>query len=185
VAIVTGIFLAVMLKTSHYNRRNVILLLLVVLSSVVIDVARTNMTGSSGGITQDLAIGSAGLSLDKFTTRWDTLIDTTHFYVGGLLSNFMILVLALYWLFYSEMKNPLTIFLMIFLSTGIIPLFFGNTEIQTRILYNVPLEIPAAVALIHFIRKQPSKIMLLPAVCIWLVAVSINVVSNLYLRLPL
>ena len=185
VAIVTGVFLAIILKTNHhYHRRNVLLLLLVVLSSVVIDVARTNMTGSFSGVVQDFTIGAAGLGLDKFTIRWDTLLGVTHVYVGGIFSNFIILVLALYWLFRSDMNNSVTIFLMIFLSTGIIPLFFGNTEIQARVLYNVPLEIPAAVALMHIIRKQPSQIMLGVAACIWLVAVSVSVVSNFYLRLP-
>jgi hypothetical protein len=185
VAIVTGVFLAIILKTNHhYHRRNVLLLLLVLLSSVVIDVARANMTGSFGGVVQDFTIGAAGLGLDKFTIRWDTLLGVTHVYLGGIFSNFIILVLALYWLFRSDMNNSVTIFLMIFLSTGIIPLFFGDTEIQARVLYNVPLEVPAAVALMHIIRKQPSQIILGVAACIWLVAVSVSVVSNFYLRLP-
>ena len=55
-AIVMGIFLAVLLKFNYYSRKSIILLLLVVSSSVVIDVARMTITGSSSGIVSDIAM---------------------------------------------------------------------------------------------------------------------------------
>ena len=55
-----GIFLAVLLKFNYYSRKSIILLLLVVASSVVIDVARMTITGSSSGIVSDIAIARAG-----------------------------------------------------------------------------------------------------------------------------
>jgi hypothetical protein len=183
-AIVTGLFLAVMLAYNYYSKKSIILLLLVVLSSVVIDTARIAITGNPGGIERDIytaRVAKAGL--EQFMVRWSNLVDTTQIYFGGLFSNFIILVLGLYWLIYSNLRQPSTILIMIFLSLGIIPLFLGDWVIQTRVLYDIPFQIPAAIAL-TYVKKQTNGTIILLPICIWLIAVSIKAVSNFYLIVP-
>jgi hypothetical protein len=182
-AIVMGVFLVIMLAYNYYNKKSVILLLLVVLSSVVIDTARTAVTGQPGGIERDIytaSIGGAGL--EHFAVRWSNLVDTTQIYSGGLFSNFIIIMLGLYWLFRSNLNEPSSIFLLVFLSIGVIPLFIGNWAIQTRIFYDIPFQIPAAIAL-TYVKKQFNGTMILLPICIWLIAMSIRAVTNFYLIL--
>ena len=181
---ITVIFLAVMLKFSYYSKKSIILLLLVVLSSVVIDVARMTITGSVSGIEQQVKIaGLTELGLKQFALRWSNLIDTTQNYHGGQFSNFIILMLGLYWLFRSNLREQSTILLIIFLSMGTIPLFFGDWLVQSRVLYNIPFQLPAAFGLAYIKKRANGTIILLP-IYIWLIAISIRAVSNYYLILP-
>jgi hypothetical protein len=181
--IVMGIFLAVMLKLNYYPRRSVILLLLAVLSSVVIDSVRTTFTGISSGIERDLEVAHLGVSLNQFPLRWSNLVNTMQNYFGSQFSNFIIFALVMYWLFRSDLHQAPTIFLVTFLSLGIIPLFFGDLLVQSRVFYNIPFQIPAAIAL-TCIKRQANGNMIFLAICIWLVDMSIRAVSNFYLILP-
>ena len=56
------------------------------------------------------------------------------------------------------MREPYAVFLIIFLSAGIVPLFFGSWTIQTRIVYDMPFEIPAAISL-YYISKRSGSIL--------------------------
>jgi hypothetical protein len=201
VAVVTVLFLLVMLKLRYYRRKSVLLLLLVVLSPAIIDAARTAATGAVGGISSSLEFApklttnpggiSPGLqffpqsSLAQLASFRVRLLDTTEHFLGGLFGNFIILALGLYWLFRSKRAEPYNIFIMIFLSIGIVPLLFSDWVLQTRVLYNVPFQIPAAIALYYVLRQQQTKglLTLLP-ICIWLIAISIVNVSNFYLVPP-
>lgn len=182
--IVMGVFLAVMLKLGYYRRESIVLLLLVVLSSVVIDVVRMTITGSAGGIEKDIHVANVtGAGPEQFALRWSNLTRTIYSYVGGQFSNFILLTLGLYWLFRCNLREPSSIFLIIFLSIGLIPFLLGDYLIQTRVFYDIPFQIPAAIGL-SFIRKQTiGGIMLLP-ICIWLISMTTTAVSNFYLIYP-
>jgi hypothetical protein len=182
-AIVFTVFLAVMLITKYYQRRNIILLLLVIVLSVGIDVSRTALTGSAGGVIKDLEIADTGAGIELFSQRWTTLTETIHIYLGGQFSNFIILGLCLYWLFLSDLNKTSNIFIAIFLSIGILPLFFGNWALLNRVFYDIPFQIPAAIALTHLKEQSNKKILVVP-ICIWLIAMPIIAVSNFYLILP-
>jgi hypothetical protein len=181
--IVVGVFLVAMLKLNYYSRRSMILLLSVALISVAIDVARITTTGSFSGIAQDISIANTGVGLEQFTLRWSNLLDTIHRYLGSQFSNFIVLVLGLYWLARSNLREPSTIFLVTFLSLGIVPLFFGNSLVQIRVLYDIPFQIPAAIGLTHIYRKVNGNIMLSTAI-VWLIGISLRSVSNFYLPRP-
>ena len=148
--IVMAIFFLVMLKFNYYDKKRIILLLLIILSSVIIDIVRMVILSSAGGIEQDIGIAhKGGVGLGQFSQRWNNLIFTTQNYFIGQFSNFIILVLGLYWLARSNLQEPSNIFIVIFLSMGIIPLFFGNLVIQTRVLYDIPFQIPAIALTLH------------------------------------
>ena len=147
-AIVTAVFLFVVLKLCYYKKRNVILVLLIILSSFAIDVAKTAITDATFGIGQDIhVVSSLGGSLpENLSLRWDNLTLAQAKYAGQF-GNFIMLMLGLVWVFITNWRRPHAIFLMIFLSIAIFPLFFGNWIIQSRVFYDIPFQIPAAFSL--------------------------------------
>jgi hypothetical protein len=179
-AIATGAFLAVMIKTN--NRRNAILLMIALLSTVAIDLARTGLGGPSG-FEEDIEISQRRLAgPDQFVLRWNNLTYTTTTFVGGLFANFIILGLGIYWIFKARLKEPTSIFIIVFLSVGILPFLFGEWVIQTRVFYNIPFQIPAAMAL-FYIGRRSSGIRTVP-IYLWLIVMSLLAVSNFYLIAP-
>ena len=183
--IVMGIFLAIMLKFNYYHRKTVIVLLLVILASVIIDVARMTITGSAGGIERDIEVAKVtGAGPQQFALRWINLMRTMYSFVGGQFSNFIIFTLALYWLFRSNLREPSSIFLVIFLSIGILPFLLGDYIIQTRVFYDIPFQIPAAIGLAFIGKQDIGGIVVVLPICLWLFDITIMDVSNFYLIPP-
>ena len=185
-ALVIGILLLVALKMKYYQRRNVIVLLIALSFSVFIDILRTILTGAYSGIGYDVSppFGSiVQLGPEQFSTRWSTIIDTTLSYLGSLFGNSIIYALGLYWLIRSKLREVSTIFIITFLSIGIIPLFLGNWIVQARVFYDIPFQIPAAIALTHLSQRR-NGILIVVAVSIWLIGLSIRAVANFYFVPP-
>ena len=186
-ALVIGIFLFVLLKLKYYAKRNIIILLIVLLSSVFIDILRTTVTGSYGGIGYNISppFGAiVQLGPEQFSVRWNTIIDTTLSFLGSLFGNSIIFALGLYWLIRTRLRETSTIFMLVFLSIGIVPLFFGNWFAQARIFYDIPFQIPAAIALAYLFRRKNGPLVII-AVSIWLIALSIRAVTNFYFIQPI
>jgi hypothetical protein len=59
------------------------------------------------------------------------------------------------------------------------PLFFGDWTVQSRVFYNIPFQIPAAIGL-NYIMQQRRGIIISLSICIWLIAISVVSVSNFY-----
>ena len=188
-AAIAGVFLLTMLviqnkqkkNTNNHkyfpNRRIIWLLLFAILPSIVVDVSKVLLTGSSGGLEQDIELAQRGLGIEQFNLRWEILNTTMYHSLGGVFSNFIILLLGLFWLLKSNMREPYTVFLIIFLSAGIVPLFFGTWHIQARVFYDIPFEIPAAMSL-YYISKRSGSMLVILAGCTWLVAISLFTVMN-------
>ena len=183
-AAVTGIFLVAMLlmcirkkNNNHFTKRMIIWLLLAITLSIAVDITKVLLTSSSGGLEQDIELAQTRLGTEQFYYRWYILNTTMHDGMGGVFSNFIILILGLLWIVKSNMRDPGTVFLMIFLSSALVPLFFGNWMIQARLFYNIPFQIPAAIAL-YYISKRSGSILVTLAACTWLVAVSLFAVMN-------
>jgi hypothetical protein len=188
-AAIAGVFLLTMLviqnkqknNTNNNNyfpdRRIIWLLLFAILPSIVVDVSKVLLTGSSGGLEQDIELAQRGLGIEQFNLRWEILNTTMYHSLGGVFSNFIILLLGLFWVLKSNMREPYTVFLIIFLSAGIVPLFFGTWHIQARVFYDIPFEIPAAMSL-YYISKRSGSMLVILAGCTWLVAISLFTVMN-------
>jgi hypothetical protein len=196
-AAVSGIFLLAMLlvviwgkknnndniSNNHFiKRRRIIWLLLAILVPIVVDITKVSLTGSSGGLEQDIELAQTNFGIEQFNLRFLILDSTMHGSLGGVFSNFIILILGLFWVLKSNMREPRTVFLMIFLSAGLVPLYIGSWTLQVRVLYDMPFEIPAAIAL-YYISSRSGSILVTLAACTWLVAVSLITVMNYYLVL--
>jgi hypothetical protein len=190
---VAGIFLIAMLcmvvkrnrnnkndDNSCFTKKAIVWLLVAMILSVVIDVAKVMLTGSSGGLEQDIGLAQRSLGIEEFNMRWIILDTTMHHSFGGVFSNFIILALGLFWVLKSNMHETRNVFLMIFFSAGLVPLFFGDWIIQARVFYDMPFEIPASMAL-YYISKRSGSIFVTIAACSWMFGASLFTVMNYYL----
>jgi len=182
--IVLIVFSLILLRSKNYQRKLVFLLLLAIVSTIVIDVGRTTLTGSSGGLDRDIEIAQESIGLEKYSERWRSLIYSSTTILGGQISNFIILSLGLYWLLRCNPREPGNIFLFVFLMIGIIPLLFGNWQMQTRLLYDIPFQIPAAVGLTYIMNGKNGFVKSLP-IFIWLLGLAITSLSNFYFISPI
>src|SRR5713101_1974900 len=87
-------------------------------------------TRTSTGVQHDVSISKSNVGLNQFTARWDNVADTSYNYIGGIFSNFIILGLGLYWLVKCRLQDWQSIFLIVFLSFGVLPILFGDTVVQ-------------------------------------------------------
>jgi len=181
-ALFTSIFLVVMYRLNWYQKKIIITLLIVLLASVAIDVTRSILTGISGGIQDDVSLARiAGTGQSAFL--WTNVTDTAQNYAGGIFGNFIILTLGVYWLVRSNSRELSSIFILIFLAIAVLPLLFGDGVIQSRVLYDIPFQIPAAIGLTYLIRRPNGMLAILP-ICVWLLAMSIRDITNFYFITP-
>jgi hypothetical protein len=118
-----------------------------------VDYARTAYFNSVGGISSNFTVASDTIGVDQFNARWNNLAYTFRIYLGGLFADPMILVLAFIGML---ILKPRTEFEQIVMASILIlsfPLLFGNPLTQARIMYIVPFQIPAAIALISMSSK--------------------------------
>ena len=195
-AAVSGIFLVAMLLmaiwenkkkkkntrniSNLFTKRRIVWLLVAILVSLVVDVTKVFLIGSSGGVEQDIELAQTNLGIEQFSMRERILQVTMHDSLGGVYSNFIILILGVFWVLKSNIREPATVFLMIFLSVGMVPLIIGSWTLQVRILYDIPFEIPAAIALYYVSARAGSSRLVTSAAFTWLLAVSLVTVMNYY-----
>lgn len=180
--IVMGIFLVISLILNFYPRGKTILLLLAVLSSVIFDIIKT-MLLPVGGIKATLKLAESNVGVKELGLVWETLVNATQLHYGGIFCNVVILGLVIYWLMRSNLRTDYNIFIIVFLIIGIPPLFLGDWVVQSRVYYNIPFQIPAAIGLTFLLTQKNSFRILLP-IYVWLVAISVWTVSNFYKVIP-
>jgi hypothetical protein len=180
---IIGLFTAVLFfKNKRENKKGVLYILFAILPSVLIDVLRLFLINFSG-ISQELnyalnrEVGIHGLAI-----IWDNLIETSYLYLAGQIANPIILLLVIYWLYNTKIKASYAIFLMIFFSLYAFPLLFGDEAIQARFFYEIPFQIPAAIAL-TVLRERIGGFLTF-AICIWLIVMSFYMVTNFDLVIP-
>ena len=183
IAIVMGVFLAVTFVRNQDKRKASAIMLIILASSVAVDLARATFTEATGGMERDLKLADNLTGPDQFNQRWSNLRYTSTTFVGGIFGNVVILALGLYWMYKSQMDKTSTILLLAFFSVGIIPILIGDWIVQTRILYDIPFQIPAAIALSQ-IRDKPKGNILFASICVWLVFIAVRTASNFYFISP-
>ena len=180
--LVIVIFLVASLKLKYYEKKRIALVAIVLVASFATDFVKMVITNSAGGIEGDIKWARlTNIGPEQFTQRWTNLSRTTYSFVGGQFNNMIILSLAIYWLYRSSLLKPESILILAFLSIGIIPFLIGDWIIQTRIFYDIPFQIPAALGLAYI--KRWGNGLFLP-ICIWLLVISIRASSNFYLIPP-
>jgi hypothetical protein len=128
----------------------------------------------------DIESGKINVGLAQFSSRWANLIDTTEDYYGTQFYNFCSrFVLAF-------LRSPASRVNHSYPDISISKHYSSSPvtgRSRARVLYNIPFQIPAEIALSHMRNRSDGGIILL-AICLWLVAISIRSVSNFHLVLP-
>jgi hypothetical protein len=157
----------------------------VIVASIVTDIAKSFLFSTSSGLVEDTFLAGRTFDLGNFSSRWEILGFTLEAYVGGFLSHPGVMMLAFFWVSKGSYTRGFEriIFSMLFVLT--VPLLFGNTVIQARLLYMVPLFIPAIFAACNMHREKglASKIAIV-ALLFSLATYSLRAMANLYLVLP-
>ena len=181
-ALVLTIFLVSSLFLRSFGRKVITIAIIVIILSVIADLTRSEIIGSSSGVTLNLGVAEntdAGLS--QFASRWSNLVRTVQVHVGGIFGNgvFLMSLAFVGVLLVSKKTNlVLTSFLISFLSIGILPLLFGDRVVMTRILYNIPFQIPASIALLWMARQGHVGILASIALTAYTWAISIRLLTN-------
>lgn len=177
---VMAVFTAIMFKFKNYEKKALILVLVMIGLSITIDLGRMTILESSGGIEKDIQMGitEGQVSPSTFSSRWSNLLSNSALVLGGQIGNFLLLFLGIYWVFSSNFRKPGTILLMVFFSIGLVPVIFGDWVIQNRLLYDLPFQIPAALALSQFRIKMKNQLPILFFIA-WMISIAIRYASNL------
>ncbi|MGI0016786.1 MAG: hypothetical protein ACREBU_25480, partial [Nitrososphaera sp.] len=183
-------FSYVALRKSHSTSRGsnlkvAAILVFVIIASVVTDYAKSSYFGISSGLSNDSLLAGRTLNLENFNNRWSTLDFTLRTYVGGFLSNPIIIMLALFCAFKLDYFGGFQRLIFSMLIVLIIPLLLGNTVIQARMLYAIPLYIPAALVLLQTRKANDTtpKVLVI-AFMLSLAVYSVRAMANLPLVVP-
>jgi len=172
-----GIFLIVSWRFKMFERKTIGLVFLIIVASIAFDVGKSIMTESQGGIERDVSIASSSASYGNLSMIWNNLMQTSLVYSGGIFGNFLILSLCIYWLFRSNFREMPNLFIAIFLSIGIVPILLGDELIQSRVLYNISFQIPAAIGLAYLANQQRGTLLVI-AISIWILTMSLQNITN-------
>jgi len=93
------------------------------------------------------------LSIRDFRNRWLNLPTFMHYYVGGFLANAAFLAFTVLWTLQAKFENTFDRVLLAALVVGSIPLVFGDVVLQSRIFYDMPVQIAAAIAIFRLVNS--------------------------------
>ena len=121
--------------------RKELLLMLIIVASIVTDVVRAEALQISNGIERDIRIAEQGVGYEQFLARWGNLKYTFTTYVGGYFTNLPLLLLVLIWISRASIRNDRERILLSLIYVGSLAIIFGDSVVQTRIFYNLPLHV--------------------------------------------
>jgi len=187
-------FLAVMLlfggmsfvfarKSVAAPKIKILLLLIVVGTMFPMDYAKSSYFSTPAATASDSAIATNIMPQDT-NTRWDRLFFTMSSYVGGFLSNPALLLLAVIWIVKADLSRGLERILISMFFISALPIAVGSVEFQTRVLYNIPFQIPALLALYGAKFRSRTSLILLIAIVLSFATYAVSAMANLYLQLP-
>jgi hypothetical protein len=173
------LFLITLRWKKVYDPKSIMFVLSVVVIVFIVDIVRSYLIGLSSGLQSDIVIAqSFDFGFSQLGLAWSNIVRAVEVHQGGIFGNIIILSLAFYYTFLTKYKTITSLFVIVFLSIAILPLLFGDKIIQTRVLYNIPFQLPAALALTSIFYLKPNKIISIAA-AVSALAISIYVMSNL------
>jgi len=172
-----SIFLIVTWRLKMFERKTIALVFLIIVASAAFDSGKSIMTDAYSGIGRDVGLAINTASYLNLFSIWPNLSQTIFVFLGGIFGNFLIFSLCIYWLLRSNFRKMPNLFIAIFISIGILPILFGGEIIQSRVLFNIPFQIPAAVGLFYLVNQSRGSLLVF-ATCIWVLTMSIGTITN-------
>jgi hypothetical protein len=102
-------------------------------------------------------VASSAFGLAAFFSRSLNLAVSLNVLYAGLLNNPVLLLLVVFWVALPKSKEFGNRFLVAWLALSAIPVLFASTTIQSRTLYDLPLQFPAAMGLVSLSERLESR----------------------------
>jgi hypothetical protein len=179
-----GISFLLTRKTVHRPKFKIIFLLVVVGTAFSIDYARSSYLSTPAAAESSSALATNILPQET-AGRWDRLFFTMSVYVGGFLSSPALFLLALVWIVKSDMSKSFDRLMLSMFFILAVPIAVGSVEFQTRVLYNIPFQIPALMAIYGAsFKDRTTRSLLIIAVVLSFASYALRAFAGLYLELP-
>lgn len=143
------------------------------------DLTKSAFLESASAIQRNVSMASSvDSSLSQLSERWSILVRTVEVHLGGIFANVIILSLVVYCVLRFKLNSPIGYFCVLFLSLGIFTIFIGDKIIQSRILYDIPYQIPDGIAMANIFLTRNGKLISL-VIGASLLAISFYTMTNL------
>lgn len=178
---------AVQKKIRKESLKTLIILGIITAGIIAIDVAESHVGGTSGSFEKDLATPSVSVGFTEFANKWQNLNTTFVVYLGGFLTTPAVLLLVFLWTLKANyQQNDSDRFYLSMLFVSLLPILFGDFVVQSRMLYNIPFQIPASVMMYKLYQspKTPFGKPLLVAIILMQFNYALRAMANMYYVAP-
>lgn len=137
------------------------------------------ITNVNAGIVRDVSFAySQGVGFHDIQYIWNMLVESMTSFLGGSFGDPLMYFLVIIALYYFKVRGIGNILLVVSVSMLAITILFADTTILTRVLYELPIEIFAAIGLYKiYLRSNP---LVFSFIILLLLAISIRTVSNFH-----
>ncbi len=125
--------------------RLIALLSIVIAGVIAVDVLKSEFTGATSGFENDFIIATDHTDVTEPQKIWENLDKAFHNYLGGFLTNSMVLLLVFLWTLKADYSKISDKFFLSMLFVALIPILFSDFLVQSRFVYIIPLQIPASI----------------------------------------
>ncbi|ALI37573.1 hypothetical protein NMY3_03390 [Candidatus Nitrosocosmicus oleophilus] len=175
------IFSLISLKLKIVPKRPILLILLTIGLTISIDVVKDVMIGSSGGVQEDIKLTNEFIGVNNLFILLKNIYESVLISHGGIFGNgLVLLVVLLFSIFYLNLRKLPDLLMLSFFSLLIVPIFLGYWNIQVRVLYDIPFQIPFAIAL-YYLVSATRNTYLLWAFIMLQTSIGIRTLVNFYL----
>ena len=175
------IFSLISLKLKIVPKRPILLILLTIGLTISIDVVKDVMIGSSGGVQEDIKLTNEFVGVNNLFILLKNIYESVLISHGGIFGNgLVLLVVLLFSIFYLNLRKIPDLLMLSFFSLLIVPIFLGYWNIQVRVLYDIPFQIPFAIAL-YYLVSATRNTYLLWAFIMLQTSIGIRTLVNFYL----
>jgi len=135
--------------------RLIALLSIVIAGIIAVDVLKSEFIGTTSGFENDLAVATVHTDIIEFKNFWQNIDKTFKKYLGGFLTNSMVLLLLFLWTLKADYSKISDKFLLSMLFVALVPILFSDFVVQSRFVYIIPIQIPASI-IMYKIYKNPK-----------------------------
>jgi len=175
------------LRDKEFSMKKFVLTVGIVFAVIALDVIKVLFFNSHGGLEGNYEIFLTQGGLEHFAYRWDNLYYVFSTRLGGFLSNTILLALAFVWAISAKYERAFDRIILASLFVTIIPIIFGDLVIQSRVIYNIPFYIPAALLCADILRnKKYGKFSswLSVMLILTMLTFALRAINNMYLIFP-
>jgi hypothetical protein len=168
-------------KLKVVPKRPILLILLIIGLTISIDVIKDILVGSSGGVQEDIKLTNEFIGVNNLLILLKNIYESVLISHGGIFGNgLVLLVVLLFSIFYLNLRKLPDLLMLSFFSLLIVPIFLGYWNIQVRVLYDIPFQIPFGIAL-YYLVSATRNTYLLWAFIMLQTSIGIRTLVNFYL----